>query len=76
MVAAVALVLPFLLCAALAAAGRPLADASAVVGLALVIVAASATGLRSAGPAVLLADQLSALLDPGLQEHRPPPRVP
>ncbi|GAA4733071.1 hypothetical protein GCM10025782_35530 [Pedococcus ginsenosidimutans] len=48
-VAAVALALPFALCASLAAAGRPVPDASVVVGLALVIVAASATGLRSAG---------------------------
>ena len=48
-VATVALVVPFLGCALLAATGRPVPDASAVVGLALLIVAASATGLRSAG---------------------------
>lgn len=48
-VTAVALVVPFLACGVLAAAGRPLPDASAVVALALLIVAASATGLRPAG---------------------------
>lgn len=49
LVAAVAAVVPFALCALLAATGRPVPDASAVVGMALLIVAASATGLRSAG---------------------------
>ncbi|MDR6861791.1 DUF4118 domain-containing protein [Phycicoccus sp. 3266] len=49
LVAVVAAVVPFALCALLAATGRPVPDASAVVGLALLIVAASATGLRSAG---------------------------
>ena len=39
-VTAIALVVPFLACGVLAAAGRPLPDASAVVGLALLIVAA------------------------------------
>lgn len=40
---------PFLVCAAVAAAGRAVPDASVAVGLVLVIVAAAATGLRSAG---------------------------
>jgi K+-sensing histidine kinase KdpD len=53
-----ALAVPFLLCASLAGAGRPVPHASAVVGLVLVIVAAAATGLRSAA---LLAAVSSAL---------------
>ena len=48
-VTAMALVVPFVACGVLAAAGRPVPDASAVVGLTLLIVAASATGLRPAG---------------------------
>ncbi|MFC8503304.1 DUF4118 domain-containing protein [Pedococcus sp. NPDC057267] len=58
-VGAVALAVPFLFCASLAAAGRPIPDASAVVALVLVIVAASATGLRSAGLCASISSALS-----------------
>jgi K+-sensing histidine kinase KdpD len=55
---ATALAVPFLVCAAVAASGRPVPDASVAVGLVLVIVAAAATGLRSAGVGAALSSAL------------------